>query len=627
LRDQRRDWQCEHDSGGNDGGHKLHEDLSRHTLAALSFRDQRLICQTKYPLHEYDLILTLTVGLGGALFLGYITQRMGLSPIVGYLLAGTLVGPHTPGVAVDGAMAEQLAEIGVILLMFGVGLQFHIEELLAVRAVALPGAIGQSLVATLLGAWLASAMGWTTGASIVFGIALAVASTVVVVRVLSDHNVLHTHAGHVAVGWLVVQDVLTVLALVLLPALFGRDRSDQPVWIAIALTALKVSALVAFTAIVGSRVIPKVLDRVAKTRSRELFTLTVLVIALGIAVGSSLIFGVSMALGAFLAGMVVGRSEYSLRAASDALPMRDAFAVLFFVSVGMLLDPASLLDSPWLLAGSLGIVLIVNPLIAFVIMWLTREPFRVSVIVAVALAQIGEFSFILSTLGRELGLFTREATNTLVAASMISIIVNPLIFRAIDPISGWIARQPGLRNYLDRPRLIDDEAPPPEVRVSHRAHRAILIGYGPTGKTVARLLKESGIVPTVVELNIDTVRAIRQEGIDAIYGDATRPETLTEAGIDSAASLILTSAGMANSTEVIRAAREANPAVRVLARAMYLRDLSGLKDAGADTVYTGEGEVALAFVEDLLLRVGATAEQIERERARAHDELFGTVSS
>jgi CPA2 family monovalent cation:H+ antiporter-2 len=578
-------------------------------------------------LHEYDLILTLTVGLGGALLLGYITQRLGLSPIVGYLLAGTLMGPNTPGVTVDGAMAEQLAEIGVILLMFGVGLQFHIEELLAVRAVALPGAIGQSVIATLLGAWLASALGWSTGASIVFGIALAVASTVVVVRVLSDHNVLHTHAGHVAVGWLVVQDVLTVLALVLLPALFGRERTEQPLWIAIALTALKVSALVAFTAIVGARVIPKVLDRVAKTRSRELFTLTVLVIALGIAVGSSLVFGVSMALGAFLAGMVVGRSEYSLRAASDALPMRDAFAVLFFVSVGLLLDPSSLLDSPWLLAGSLGIVLIVNPLIAFLIMWLTREPFRVSVIVAVALAQIGEFSFILSTLGRDLGLLTREATNTLVAASIISIIVNPAIFRSIDPIARWIARQPGLRDYLDRPRLIDADAPPPEVRASHRRHRAVLIGYGPTGKTVARLLKESGIEPTIVELNIDTVRAIRLEGIDAVYGDATRPETLMEAGLPSAASLILTSAGMANSTEVIRAAREANPAVRVLARATYLRDLSGLKDAGADTVYTGEGEVALAFVEDLLLRVGATAEQIERERARAHDELFGSVSS
>jgi len=578
-------------------------------------------------MHEYDLILTLTVGLAGALLLGYITQRLGLSPIVGYLLAGTLVGPNTPGVAVDSAMAEQLAEIGVILLMFGVGLQFHIEELLAVRSVAVPGAIGQSVVATLLGAWLASSLGWANEGSIIFGIAFAVASTVVVIRVLSDHDVLHTHAGHVAVGWLVVQDVLTVLALVLLPTLFGKDQSDQPLWMAIALTAVKVSALVAFTAIVGARVIPWVLDRVAKTRSRELFTLTVLVTALGIAVGSAQIFGVSMALGAFLAGMVVGRSDYSLRAASDALPMRDAFAVLFFVSVGLLLNPASLFDSPWLLAGSLGIVLVANPIVAFAIMWLRREPFRVCVMVAVALAQIGEFSFILATMGRELGLLTHEATNTLVAASMVSIVVNPAIFRMIDPVVGWIGRQPGLREYFDRPRLIDADAPPPEVRASNRTHRAVLVGYGPTGKTVARLLKESSIEPTVIELNIDTVRAIRQEGIDAVYGDATRPETLIEAGITSARSLILTSAGMSNSTEVIRAAREVNPGIRVLARAMYLRDKPDIKRAGADTVFTGEGEVALAFVEDLLLRLGATAEQIERGRARAHEELFRETTS
>ena len=574
-------------------------------------------------MHEFDLLLTLTVGLGAALLFGFITQRLGLSPIVGYLIAGTLAGPNTPGVTVDAAMAEQLAEIGVILLMFGVGLQFHLEELLAVRSVAVPGAIGQSVIATLLGAWLATSLGWGTDASIVFGIALSVGSTVVVVRVLSDHNVLHTHAGHVTVGWLVVQDVMTVLALVLLPALFGPEQSDRPVWMAFVFTALKVAALVAFTAIVGARLIPRVLDRVAQTRSRELFTLTVLVIALGIAVGSARVFGVSMALGAFLAGMVVGRSDYSLRAASDALPMRDAFAVLFFVSVGLLLDPASLLENPWLLGGSVAIVLIANPIVAFLIMWTRREPFKVAVIVAVALAQIGEFSFILATLGRDLGLLTHEATNTLVAASIISILLNPVLFRAIDPIVRWLARQPALRDYFDRPRVIDLDAPPPESRVSRNVHRAVLIGYGPTGRTVARLLKESGIEPTVIELNIDTVRKIRQEGIDSVYGDATRPETLTEAGIAGASSLILTSAGMANSTEVIRAAREANPNVRVLARAMYLRDLPDMKRAGADTVFAGEGEVALAFVEDLLARLGATSEQIERERARAHAELFG----
>jgi CPA2 family monovalent cation:H+ antiporter-2 len=573
--------------------------------------------------HTNELILTLTVGLGVALLFGYITQRIGLSPIVGYLIAGTLVGPNTPGLVVDGSLAEQMAEIGVILLMFGVGLQFHVEELLAVRHVAGPGAVAQGAVAVGLGALLATSLGWTVPAGAVFGIALAVASTVVVVRVLSDHNALHTPAGHIAVGWLVVQDLFTVLALVLLPALFGTEQSARPIWFAVVFTLLKVSALVGFTAIVGTRVIPKLLDRVAATKSRELFTLTVLVIALGIAVGSAAVFQVSMALGAFLAGMVVGRSDYSLRAASDALPMRDAFAVLFFVSVGMLLDPTTLLDSPLLFAGSLAVVLIVNPLTAFAVIWVMRQPFKTALTVAVSLAQIGEFSFILATLGRELGLLTHEATNTLVAASIISIVVNPLLFRTIDPIVAWVSRRPTLCRLLDRPAFVDS-SPSGELRRSEsRAHRAVLIGYGPTGRTVARMLKENGIEPTVIELNIDTIRALRLQGVDAVYGDATRPETLTEAGIAGADNLILTSAGMANSTEVIRAARDLNPRVRVLGRASYLRDLPMLKHAGANSIYTGEGEVALAFVEDLLSRLGATAEQIDRERARAHDELFG----
>jgi len=364
-------------------------------------------------MHEYDLIVTLTAGFGAALFLGYITQRLGLSPIVGYLLAGTLLGPNTPGLTVDAAIAEQLAEIGVILLMFGVGLQFHLDELLAVRGVAVPGALVQCAVSTLLGVWLAHAVGWSWASGTIFGIALAVASTVVVIRVLSDHNSLHTPGGHIAVGWLVVEDVFSVLAIVMLPALFGGSESGQPLWITLAFTILKVSGLIAFTAFVGARVIPWVLDHVAMTKSRELFTLTVLAIALGIAVGSAFVFGVSMALGAFLAGMIVGRSDYSLRAASDALPMRDAFAVLFFVSVGLLLDPASLLDSPLLFAGTLAIVLIGSPVATFVFMWAVRQPLRESLTVAVSLAQIGEFSFILSTLGRDLGLFTMAATSAL----------------------------------------------------------------------------------------------------------------------------------------------------------------------------------------------------------------------
>jgi monovalent cation:H+ antiporter-2, CPA2 family len=576
-------------------------------------------------MHSYDLILTLAGGLAAALILGFLTQRLGLSPLVGYLLAGTLVGPHTPGFVADASLAEQLAEIGVILLMFGVGLQFHIEELLAVRRVAVPGAVAQSAVATVLGALLARAFGWDWPAGVIFGMALAVASTVVLIRVLSDNNDLHTQAGHIAVGWLVVEDLFTVVALVLLPALFG-SATDTPLWMALGLTAVKVSALVAFTAIVGIRVIPRVLDYVADTRSRELFTLTVLVIALGIAVGSSLIFSVSMALGAFLAGMVVGRSDYSLRAASEALPMRDAFAVLFFVSVGMLLDPGALLSSPVLVIGTLGVVIIGKPLVALLLVWAMRYPFKSALTVAFALAQIGEFSFILETIGRELGILTMEATNVLVATAIVSIVLNPIAYRAIGSIERWFADRPRLWALVNRESAIPQDLKAPGApTTTDPGHRAVVIGFGPTGRTVVRLLRDNGVVPTVVELNMDAVRGLRQDGIDAIYGDATRPETLEAAGVHRAGSLILGSAGMANSAEVIRIARTLNPSVRVLARAQYLRDVPPLKEAGANRVYSGEGEVALAFIEDILDSLGATAEQIDRERARAHEELSAGV--
>ena len=579
-------------------------------------------------MHAYDLILTITGGLGGALVLGYITHRLGLSPIVGYLLAGTLVGPHTPGFVADASLAEQLAEIGVILLMFGVGLQFHVEELLAVRRVAIPGAIAQSGVATVLGALLVRAAGWEWPAAIIFGMALAVASTVVLIRVLSDNNDLHTQAGHIAVGWLVVEDLFTVIALVLLPALFGPNAAEGSLLTALALTALKVGALIAFTALVGARVIPTVLDYVDSTRSRELFTLTVLVIALGIAVGSSLVFSVSMALGAFLAGMVVGRSEYSLRAASEALPMRDAFAVLFFVSVGMLLDPRALMDSPWLVLGALGVVLVGKPLVALLFVWAMRYPFGAALTAGVALAQIGEFSFILASMGRGLGVLPAEATNVLVATAITSIVLNPIAYRAIRPIERYVRATPRLRAMLNRPAasgdaVVDDGAPAP--RPADPGSRAIVVGHGPTGRALVRLLTDNGITPTVVELSMDAIRALREAGVDAVYGDATRPEVLEAAGAGGAGSLILGSAGMANGEEVIRAARAINPRLRVLARATYLRDVPVLKAAGADAVYSGEAEVALAFIEDILDALGATAEQIDRERARAHRELSSGV--
>ncbi len=569
-------------------------------------------------MHGFDLILTLTAGLGAALAFGYLTERLGLSPLVGYLLAGTLVGPHTPGFVADSALADQLAEIGVILLMFGVGLQFHIGELLAVRRIAVPGAIAQSTIATGLGAAVARAFGWGWFASIVFGIALAVASTVVLVRVLADNRDLHTPSGHIAVGWLVVEDLLTVVVLVLLPALATENASASNILIALAVTTLKVAALVGITIYIGNRAIPWLLNRIADTRSRELFTLTVLVVALGLAVGSAIAFGVSMALGAFLAGMVVGRSDFSLRAASEALPMRDAFAVLFFVSVGMLLDPRYLMQAPGLILATLAVVMIGKPLVAFVMVLLLKHPVRVALSVAVALAQIGEFSFLLSALGKQLGILDSAAINTIVAVAIISIVLNPLLYRAVPGVDRSIANHRRLSGWLNPARAQSAAAEGPPV---DPAHRAVIIGYGPTGRTVTRLLRDNGIEPAVIELNMTTVRELRDQGMLAVYGDASHRDTLSAIGIDRAASLVISAAGLEQSAEVIRAARELNPSIFVLARVAYLRDLRELGEAGADMVFSGEGEVALAFTEAILHRLGATPEQIDRERARVHEEL------
>jgi CPA2 family monovalent cation:H+ antiporter-2 len=567
-------------------------------------------------MHSFDLILTLTGGFAGALLFGYLTQRLGLSPIVGYLLAGVAVGPHTPGFVADTALAEQLAEVGVILLMFGVGLQFHVHELLAVRNVAIPGAVAQSAVATILGATLAHSFGWALSSAIVFGIALSVASTVVLIRVLADNNALHTRAGHIAVGWLVVEDLFTIVALVLLPIAFGGDGSGFGG--ALLFTGLKVAALIAFTMFVGARLIPRVLDHVASTHSRELFTLTVLVIALGIAVGSAAVFDVSMALGAFLAGLVVGRSDYSLRAASEALPLRDAFAVLFFVSVGMLLDPAALLRSPALVGGALAVVMIGKPLAAFAITWLTRYPFATSLSVAVALAQIGEFSFMLSRVGRDLGVLTEEAGNVIVAVAILSIVFNPILYRLIKPWDRWTLAHPLFRRVVDRSVTSDrPDIPPP---AADAAHRAVVVGYGPTGRTVTRLLRENGFEPIVIDLNVNTVRELRGQGVRAIYGDATHRDTLEQAGVATADNLILTSVGMTDGGETIRHAKELNPGIHVLARAQYLRDVPALRHAGAEGVASAESEVGLALTEMMLHRLGATPDQIDHERERVRSE-------
>jgi CPA2 family monovalent cation:H+ antiporter-2 len=561
--------------------------------------------------HNLDLIFTLTGGFTAALVFGYLTQRIRLSPIVGYLLAGIAVGPFTPGFVARSAIAEQLAELGVILLMFGVGLHFHVKDLLAVRRLAIPGALAQIAVATALGVVITRALGWSLVAGVVFGLAIAVASTVVLLRVLADYEVLHTPAGHVAVGWLLVEDVFTVLVLVLLPILAGGPSAGGAGVIALALSVgvavLKVAALVAFTLVAGRRSIPFLLGQVAKTRSRELFTLTVLVLALGIAVGSATLFGASMALGAFLAGMVVGQSEFSSRAASEALPMRDAFAVLFFVSMGMLLDPAALLPNAGLTALTLAVILLGKPLAALAVVLALRYPVKTAVSVAFALAQIGEFSFILVALGRRLDVLPERATQALVAAAILSITLNPLLFRLVPSttrrLSQWLSRgEPG-------------EAPPPP----DTGPRAIVIGYGPVGRTLARLLREQGLSPTIVELNHETVAALKEKGIHAVYGDASQREILESAGVREAFALVFAASG--SSDAVIREAREINPHLLILSRAGYVREIGALKDAGADMVVASEGEVAFAMAERLLQQLGATGEQLDRARDRIRAEL------
>jgi CPA2 family monovalent cation:H+ antiporter-2 len=578
---------------------------------------------------EFELITTLTVGLTAALALGYITQRLRLSPIVGYLLAGVAVGPATPGIHANRELAEQMAEIGVILLMFGVGLQFHFKELLAVRRVAVPGAVGQSLVATLLGCAVGLAFGWTLTAGIVFGLAISVASTVVLLRVLADNNDLHTPTGHIAVGWLVVEDLFTVLVLVLLPAIVPAPGENTPdvtpgtsaVVIATLMAVAKIGVLVAFVFYIGGRVIPWFLARVARTRSRELFTLTVLVTALGIAVGSAKFFGVSMPLGAFLAGMVVGQSEFSSRAASDALPMRDAFAVLFFVSVGMLFDPVAVVTQPGLALATLAVILLGKPLAAIVIVLLLKYPLNVALSVAVVLGQIGEFSFILATLGRELEVLNDSAHNAMVAAALISISLNPLLYRFTDVLEPRL-RKVKFFHWLDnRSRQLGSAGNASAGKVTGGA---IVVGYGPVGRTLVRMLQENGITPTIIEMNLDTVHRLQEDGIRAFYGDAHSRETLEEAGIENAIALLLSSAGMHGSSDIIQFARELNPSLRVLARAAYLKEIPALRHAGADVVFTGEGEVALTMTEFLLRQLGATEEQIDRERERIREELFGS---
>ncbi|HTI71681.1 MAG TPA: cation:proton antiporter [Candidatus Limnocylindria bacterium] len=565
--------------------------------------------------HNLDLIWTLTGGLTAALVLGVITQKLKLSPIVGYLLAGVMVGPFTPGFVADHNIASQCAEIGVILLMFGVGLHFHLKDLLAVRKVAIPGALIQIVVATALGAGVTHLFGWSWTAGLVFGMAVSVASTVVLTRVLADHRELHTPSGHIAIGWLIVEDIFTILVLVLLPALFAKtEGGNGGLWLTLGWALGKLVLLVVFALVAGQKLIPLLLGYVARTGSRDLFTLSVLVLALGIAVGAAKFFGASMALGAFLAGMIVGQSEFSARAASDAMPMRDAFAVLFFVSVGMLFDPQALATGWPLMVATLAIVIVGKPLAALLVAVIFKRPLRSALMISIALGQIGEFSFILASLGTALKILPPEATNALVVAAVVSITINPLLFKSIKPMARWLE---SVGMAPDR-SISGAEALP---LIDPAGSSVVVVGYGPVGRTLSRILRDNGIQVVVVEMNIETVKELRTAGLSVVFGDAAQREILHHAGIERADSLII-AASSVEAQPVVQAARELNPSIRILTRATYLRESTELRGSGANAVFSSEGEIALSMSAFLMRQLGASDEQIDRERERVRHELF-----
>src|SRR5256712_4633841 len=458
-------------------------------------------------------------------------------------------------------------------------------------------------------------------ASLVFGLALSVASTVMLTRVLVDNQELHTQTGRIAIGWLVVEDIFTVIVLVLLPSLFSTTTSDVfSVAKVFGLAAAKLVALGVFAFIVAGRLIPRILNGVAATQSRELFTLTILVLALGIAVGSALAFGVSMALGAFLAGMIVGQSEFSFRAASDALPMRDAFAVLFFVSMGMLFDPTTLMKSPTQLLSTLSIVVFGKPITAFLIATLLGYGSKIAIGVAVALGQIGEFSLILWIVGDQLQIFPAGATSLIIAASVVSLTLNPLLYRSAAWLDAALAQSPRVWRRLN-PKTDNLDLSADHLKEA-AAYRAVVVGYGPVGRTVARLLRDGEIEPIITEINLETTRRVRDEGHHVIYGDATHPDVLEAAGIRTAVALIVSGPSSDQAAEIIRISRHMNQKVRVLARSYYLRETGMMRNAGADEVFAGEGEVALAMTEYILTFLGATPEQIDRGRQRVREEVF-----
>ncbi|HTO59177.1 MAG TPA: YbaL family putative K(+) efflux transporter, partial [Pseudomonadales bacterium] len=521
--------------------------------------------------HSVALITTIAAALGLALVLGLIAVRLRLPALVGYLVAGVMIGPATPGFVADVDLSQQLAEIGVMLLMFGVGLHFSIADLLAVKRIALPGAILQIVVATAMGAGVATLWGWDFGASIVFGLALSVASTVVLLRALESRGVLESFNGHIAVGWLVVEDLVMVLVLVLLPALAGWLSGDASgstngdLATTFLITLGKVAVFVAFMLIVGRRVFPWILWQVAGTGSRELFTLCVIAAAVGIAYGSAAIFGVSFALGAFFAGMVLRESALSHRAADESLPLRDAFSVLFFVSVGMLFDPRMLIEEPLRVLAVAGIIIVGKTLAAFALVIAFRYPLNTALTVSASLAQIGEFSFILASLGVSLHLLPPEGQSLILAGALISISLNPFLFNAIEPLQKWIRSRSSLARAMERSDDPLAELPMTVDQKSLTGH-VTLVGYGRVGARIADALKERGVPYVVAEQNREIVEQLRERGVPAVTGDASDPAVLIQAHVARARMLVIAIPDAFLARKMLTIARTLKPNIDVVVR-------------------------------------------------------------
>ena len=562
--------------------------------------------------HSVSLISTIAAGLGLALIFGFLAIRLKLPALVGYLLAGVVIGPFTPGFVADAQIASQLAEIGVMLLMFGVGLHFSLDDLLAVRKIAVPGAVVQMTVATALGMGLAHWWGWNLGGALVFGLSLSVASTVVLLRALEERKALDSANGRIAVGWLVVEDLAMVLVLVLLPPLggwlSGKAEADvNMLWKTLGLTLLQVGGFVALMLVVGRRFFPWVLWQVQRTGSRELFTLCVVAAAVSIAYGSAALFGVSFALGAFFAGMVMRESEFSHRAAEESLPLRDAFAVLFFVSVGMLFDPWVLVDRPLQVLAVVAVIVVGKSLAAAVLVMAFRYPLNTALTVSASLAQIGEFSFILVGLGASLGLLPPEGQSLVLAGALVSIALNQLLFLGVDPLQRWLLAHSAWVRRLEARQDVT-AALPASTEDKYLAQQVVLVGYGRVGRHLSRLLLARQVPVVVVEQNREVVERLRQEGVPAVAGDATDPEVLVQAHIATARMLVIASPDTLGMRQMMVTARTLNPQIKTVLRTHSEAEAKLLAEEDQDqpedqqvAVFVSEQELARAMAQHVLL--------------------------